>query len=192
MSKPPDGLFFEVAKIFLLGGGCNFFQTASVRHLGSYIGAHKITMPVLKNHPALLWKFVLIGCLPTVAVFSAHTFAWAGLRCQKWKKKMNYLNLHVKNYPILLPSHWFCISLFSLPFILVYFMKSLFIDSTVRYQPDLRSFLKLKDGSSFWYLDLALNLFGLWYILIYGKANSAWQSLDLNQNPQYLLKLQTQ
>lgn len=41
VSKPPDGLFFEVAKIFLLEGGCNFFQSASVRHLGSYIGAQK-------------------------------------------------------------------------------------------------------------------------------------------------------
>lgn len=142
VSKPPDGLFFEVAKIFLLGGGCNFFQTASVRHLGSYIGVHKITLPVLKNHPALLWKFVLIGCLPSVAVFSAYIFAWAGLRCQKWKKKMNYLNLHVENHPIFLTLHWFYISTFSLPFILVHFMKSFPIDSTVRCQPDLRSFIQ--------------------------------------------------
>lgn len=117
VNKPPDGLFFEMAKIFLLGGGCNFFQTASVRHLGSYIGAHKIMMPALKNHLAFSWKFVLIGCLPSVAVFSTPTFAWAGLRCQKWKKKMNYLNLHLKNHPILLPLYRFYISSFSLPFI---------------------------------------------------------------------------
>lgn len=71
-------------------------------------------------------------------------------------------------------------------------MKSLSIDSTVRCQPDLRSFLKLKDGSSFWYLDLTLNLTGPWYIWICGKVDSASQSLDLNQNPQYLLKLRTQ
>lgn len=54
VSKPPDGLFFEVAKIYLLVEGCNFFQTASVRHLGSDICAHKVTMSVLKNDPALL------------------------------------------------------------------------------------------------------------------------------------------
>lgn len=154
VSKPPDGLFFEMVKIFLLEEGCNFFQNASVRHLGSYIGAHRITMPVLKNHPALLWKAVLIGCLPSVAVFSAHTFACAGMRCQKWKK-MNYLNHHVKN-SIQFSCHYtdFYISLFSLPFILVHFMKLLSVDSTVKCQPDLRSFLRFKDGSSFWYSDL--------------------------------------
>lgn len=52
VSKPPDGLFFEVAKIFLLEGGCNFFQSASVRHLGSYIGAQK--------KRRLSWKIILL------------------------------------------------------------------------------------------------------------------------------------
>lgn len=131
VSKAPDGLFFEVAKIFLLqGGGCNFFQAASVRHLGSYIGVHKILLPVLKNHPALFWRLVLIGCLPNV--FSAYTFAWVGQRCQKWEKKMNYLNIHEGNHSILLTFNWFYISIFSLPFTLAHFMKSLPIGSTVR------------------------------------------------------------
>lgn len=183
---------FEVAKIFLLGGGCNFFQTASVRHLGSYIGAHKITMPVLKNHPALLWQSVLIGCLPSVAVFLAHTFAWAVLRRQKWKKKMNYLSVHVKKHPILLSLHWFYFSFKHLPFILMHFLKSLLIENTVRCQMDTRRSLKLKDGSLFWHLDLALNLFESWYIWPYGKADSASQNSDLNQNSQHLLKLQIQ
>lgn len=71
-------------------------------------------------------------------------------------------------------------------------MKLLLIDSTVRCQTDIRRSLKLKDGSLFWYLDLALNLFEPWHIWIYGKVDSASQNSDLNQNPQYLLKLQTQ
>lgn len=74
----------------------------------------------------------------------------------------------------------------------MHFLKSLLIDNTVRCQMDIRRFLKIKDGSLFWYLDLALNLFKPWYIWPYGKADSASQNSNMNQNPQYLLKLQIQ